>query len=110
MVARPTQASPASEAGIDPITFQVLSNAFSSLVDEMAAVVQQCAFSIVVSEGRDYSGSICNADGDLIATGSSDQPSHIATIPYMVKGILDWIGAPKEEYFKPGDIMVTNDA
>jgi N-methylhydantoinase B len=100
----------ANVEGIDPITFEVLNNAFSSLVDEMAAVVQQCAFSIVVSEGRDYSGSICNADGDLIATGSTDQPSHIATIPYMVKGILDWIGAPKEEYFKPGDIMVTNDA
>lgn len=102
--------SPATEAGIDPITFQVLSNALSSLVDEMAAVVQNCAFSIVVSEGRDYSGSICNADGDLIATGSTDQPAHIGTIPYMVKGLLEWIGMPKEEYFRPGDIVVTNDA
>ncbi len=110
MATQEAQLNPASEAGIDPITFQVLSNAFASLVDEMAAVVQNCAFSIVVSEGRDYSGSICNANGDLIATGSTDQPAHIGTIPYMLKGILEWIGKPKEEYFRPGDIVVTNDA
>lgn len=96
--------------GIDPITFQVLNNAFSGLVDEMAALVQKCAFSIVVSEGRDYSGTICNANGDLIASGSTDLPAHLGTIPFTVKGMLEWIGVPKEEYFKPGDIVIINDA
>jgi N-methylhydantoinase B len=95
---------------IDPITFQVLNNAFSSIVDEMAAVVQKCAFSLVVSEGRDYSGTICNSEGDLIASGSSDLPAHLGTIPFMVKGMLKWIGVPKETYFHPGDIVIMNDA
>jgi N-methylhydantoinase B len=96
--------------GIDSITFQVLNNAFSSIVDEMGALVQKCAFSIVVGDGRDYSGTICNADGDLIASGSTDLPAHLGTIPFTVKGTLDWIGRPKEEYFEPGDIVVINDA
>jgi N-methylhydantoinase B len=96
--------------GIDPITFQVLNNGFSSIVDEMGALVQKCAFSIVVGDGRDYSGTICNAEGDLIASGSTDLPAHLGTIPFTVKGTLEWIGMPKEEYFRPGDIVVINDA
>src|SRR5581483_6024383 len=100
----------ASTLGVDPITFQVLNNAFSSIVDEMGALIQNCAFSIVVADGRDYSGTICNADGDLIASGSTDLPAHLGTIPFTVKGTLEWIGKPKEEYFRPGDIVITNDA
>jgi len=102
--------TPAQTMGIDPITFQVLNNAFSSIVDEMAALVQKCAFSLVVSDGRDYSGTICTADGDLVASGTTDLPAHLGTIPFTVKGTLEWIGMPKEEYFAPGDIVVVNDA
>jgi N-methylhydantoinase B len=96
--------------GIDPITFQVLNNAFSSIVDEMGALIQNCAFSIVVADGRDYSGTICNANGDLIASGSTDLPAHLGTIPFTVKGTLAWVERPKEEYFRPDDIVVINDA
>lgn len=102
--------TPGETMGIDPITFQVLNNAFSSIVDEMAALVQKCAFSLVVSDGRDYSGTICNADGDLIASGSTDLPAHLGTIPFTVKGMLEWIGVPRDEYFRPGDIVIINDA
>jgi N-methylhydantoinase B len=102
--------TPAQTMGIDPITFQVLNNAFSSIVDEMAALLQKCAFSLVVSDGRDYSGTICTADGDLIASGSTDLPAHLGTIPFTVKGMLEWISEPKETYFTPGDIVIVNDA
>lgn len=96
--------------GIDPITFEVLNNAFSSVVDEMGALVQNCALSVVVSEARDYSGSICTPAGDLVATGVTDQPAHIGTIPFTVKGMLEWIGQPAADYFSDGDIVITNDA
>ncbi len=95
---------------IDPITFEVLNNAFRSIVDEMGALLQSVAFSLVVSEGRDYSGTICRADGDLVSSGSTDLPAHLGTIPYTVKGMLEWIGVPAEEYFEPGDLVVVNDA
>ena len=62
--------SPDPLDAIDPITFQVLKNAFASVVDEMAALIQNCAFSLVVSDGRDYSGTITTATGDLVASGA----------------------------------------
>ena len=51
--------APPRRTSIDPITFEVLNNAFRSIVDEMGALLQSVAFSLVVSEGRDYSGTIC---------------------------------------------------
>ena len=95
--------------GIDGVTFQVLRNALSSIVDEMAALVRNCAFSPVVSDGRDYSGSICTATGDLVASGSTDLPAHLGTIPFTLKGTLAWIEKSPKEYLRPGDIIIVND-
>jgi len=93
----------------DPIFFQVLNNAFSGIVDEMGALLQKVAFSLVVSEGRDYSGAVCTATGDLVASGSTDLPAHLGTIPFTMKGTLDWIGGQAETFFKPSDIVLLND-
>src|SRR5580658_2434201 len=86
----------------DPALFQVLHNAFSSIVDEMGALLQKVAFSLVVSEGRDYSGTICTAAGDLVASGSTDLPAHLGTIPFTVKGTLAWVGPDPANFFHPG--------
>jgi len=93
----------------DPILFQVLYNAFSSVVDEMGALLQKVAFSLVVSEGRDYSGTICTASGDLVASGSTDLPAHLGTIPFTVKGTLAWVGPHPERFFREGDVVLVND-
>ena len=93
----------------DPVLFQVLNSAFMSTVDEMGALVQRAAFSLVVSEGRDYSGTISTRSGDLVASGVTDLAAHLGTIPFTVKGTLEWINTPPEEYFRPGDIVLIND-
>jgi N-methylhydantoinase B len=93
----------------DPVLFQVLNNAFMSTVDEMGALVQRAAFSLVVSEGRDYSGTISTRSGDLVASGVTDLAAHLGTIPFTVKGTLEWIATSPEEYFRPGDIVLIND-
>jgi N-methylhydantoinase B len=93
----------------DPILFQVLNSAFSSITDEMGALVRRAAFSLVVSEGGDYSGTISDRAGDLVASGVTDLAAHLGTIPFTVKGTLEWIGVPAEEYFQPGDVVLVND-
>ena len=93
----------------DPILFQVLNSALSSVADEMGALIRRAAFSLVVSEGSDYSGTISNRHGDLVASGTTDLAAHLGTIPFTVKGTLEWIGVRPEEYFKPGDIVMLND-
>jgi len=94
----------------DPVLFQVLQNAFTSVAEEMTTLIQNVAFSLVVSDGRDASSSVCTATGDLVASGSHDIPAHIGTHPFSVKGTLAWAGKPAEEYFAPDDIVVMNDA
>ena len=93
----------------DPILFQVLNSAFASITDEMGALVRRAAFSLVVSEGADYSGTISNRNGDLVASGVTDLAAHLGTIPFTVKGTLDWIAMPVEEFFRPGDVVLIND-
>lgn len=93
----------------DPILFQVLNSALSSITDEMGAMIRRAAFSLVVSEGSDYSGTISNRHGDLVASGTTDLAAHLGTIPFTVKGTLEWISVQPEEYFRPGDIILLND-
>ena len=93
----------------DPVLFQVLNNAFAGITDEMGALVRRAAFSLVVSEGADYSGTISTATGDLVASGVTDLAAHLGTVPFTVKGTLDWIGVPAERFFSPGDVVILND-
>lgn len=104
-----TQDSGLRTPSIDPITFEVLRNAFASIVDEMGAMLEKVAFSLVVSEGKDFSGSICTASGDLVSQGAFDLPAHIGTIPFTVKGSLAWL-AREGVQLREGDIIITNDA
>ena len=75
----------------------------------MGALVRRAAFSLVVSEGGDYSGTISDREGNLVASGVTDLAAHLGTIPFTVKGTLEWIGVPAEEYFRPGDVVLVND-
>ena len=92
---------------IDPVTFEVLRNSFMGLVDEMGTMLERVAHSLVVSEGRDFSTAICDADGRLVAEGKEDLPAHVGTLPYTVKAVIAWIGKDK---LKEGDIIIMNDA
>ncbi|MPZ68003.1 MAG: hypothetical protein GEU71_00550 [Actinobacteria bacterium] len=91
---------------VDPVTFEVLRNALVSAVDEMGLMLEKVAFSLVVSEGRDFSTSISDNDGDLIADGTQDLPGHVGTIPFTTKAIIEAIGL---EGLKPGDVIIMND-
>ena len=51
--------APANDtAGIDPVTFEVVRNAFVSICNEMALVVAKTAYSTPVNEGRDFASGI----------------------------------------------------
>ena len=92
---------------IDPITFEVLRNAFMSVVDEMGMMLERVGHSLVVSEGRDFSAAICDADGRMVAEGKEDLPAHVGTLPHTVKAVISWIG---REGIHEGDVFIMNDA
>ena len=78
-----------------------------AIVDEMGMMLERVAHSLVVSEGRDFSTAICDADGRLVAEGKEDLPAHVGTLPHTVKAVIEWIG---KDRLHEGDIIIMNDA
>ena len=99
--------SPVGTGRIDPITFEVLRNAFMSVVDEMGLMLERVGHSLVVSERRKFSAAICDVDGRMVAEGKEDMPAHVGTLPHTVKAVISWIG---REAIHEGDIFIMNDA
>lgn len=90
---------------VDRFTVDVLRNAFASIVDEMGITLSRCAMSPVITQGRDFSGAVMTADGELVMQGAYVLPGHVGTMPFTVKLILERFGND----IKPGDILATND-
>ncbi|MBI1918788.1 MAG: hydantoinase B/oxoprolinase family protein [Planctomycetes bacterium] len=55
---------------VDLITREVIQNALASAADEMALALYRTAYSTIVRDCLDFSTSVCNAGGDMIAQGS----------------------------------------
>ena len=55
---------------IDPITFEVISNALSTTADEMALTIMRSAYSQVVRDSMDYSTALCDRNGAGDRAGS----------------------------------------
>ena len=67
-MARPT------ERTLDPVTFEVLKNAFVTVVDQMAEQILRTCHSFVIYS-RDFSSALCDANGDTVMQGSRTSPS-----------------------------------
>jgi len=91
---------------LDPVTFEVLKNAFVSVCNEMSVAVEKSAYSTVISEGRDYSATIYDVGGNLVAQGQEDLPSHAGTATFTVQAVIRHCGT---ERMRPGDVYIMND-
>lgn len=89
---------------LDPVTFEVLRNAFISTVDQMGEQVIRTCHSFVIFN-RDYSSAICDANGDTIAQGTRDLAAHVGTLHFTCKAIIEAFGSDMH----PGDVFMIND-
>jgi N-methylhydantoinase B len=92
------------ERQLDPVTFEVLKNAFSTIVDEMAEQILRSCHSFVIYN-RDFSSALCDAAGDTIAQGSQDIAVHVGTLHFTAKAILDAFQGD----INPDDVFAIND-
>src|SRR5262245_51737230 len=60
---------PALDTSIDPIMREIIQNALASAADEMSLALYRTAYSTIVRDCLDYSTSLCDADGQMIAQG-----------------------------------------
>src|SRR5436309_10801574 len=89
---------------VDLITREVIQNALASAADEMALALYRTAYSTIVRDCLDYSTSLCNAKGEMIAQGVTI-PVHLGSVPYAMEVLLARYG----EKIQPGDAFIMND-
>jgi N-methylhydantoinase B len=89
---------------LDPVTFEVLKNAFVNIVDQMAEQIFRTCYSFVIYS-RDFSSALCDPNGDTISQGSGDIAAHVGTLHYTAKAVLNNFGDDIHE----GDVFVVND-
>ena len=89
---------------IDPITREIVRNALASAADEMAMALYRTAYSTIVRDCLDYSTSLCDAEGQMIAQGVTI-PLHLGSVPFAMETLLAKYGDDIEE----GDVFILND-
>ena len=89
---------------LDPVTFEVLKNAFATTVDLMAEQILRTCHSFVLY-ARDFSSALCDLNGDTIMQGSQDIAVHVGTLHFTCKATIEAF----EGQMRPGDVYAIND-
>ncbi|TQM13744.1 hydantoinase B/oxoprolinase family protein [Pseudonocardia kunmingensis] len=96
--------TPATPADLDPVTFEVLKNAFATAVDLMSEQIMRTCYSFVIY-ARDFSSALCDAEGNTVMQGSADIAVHVGTLHFQCKAVLEEFG----DDVHPGDVFAIND-
>lgn len=91
---------------LDPITVEVIGNAFSSLVEEMGVALIKSSYSTNIKERRDCSTALFDAQGLTLAQ-AEHIPIHLGSLLGIVEAVLERY--PLSE-IRPGDMFIGNDA
>ncbi|MFX1510303.1 MAG: hydantoinase B/oxoprolinase family protein [Promethearchaeota archaeon] len=89
----------------DPISFEVLRNAFISVAEEMGATLVRTAYSPNIKERRDCSAAAFDGQGQMVSQ-AEHIPVHLGAMPESVKAALALF--PVYEWER-GDVIVLND-
>ena len=89
---------------IDPITLEVVIEALMGIVREMRVTVIRTAYSSVVCQGHDFSCSVFDTEGQLVAQ-SEDLPGHVLPMSWSIRHIMETF----QGKIRPGDVFMLND-
>jgi N-methylhydantoinase B len=92
-------------ADVDPVTLEVARNACAAVAEEMNATLVRTAYSPNVTERRDCSCALFDAEGALVAQ-AENIPVHLGAMPFSVAAALD--AFPPAD-LEPGDAVLLND-
>ncbi len=106
-VSQRVSADPISAAGIDPITFEVLNNAFTAVVDDMGTMLEKVSFSSVTSIGKDYACCLGTPEGEVFSRGAGGLPLITGSASQRITAVLQTI--PREDIHED-DMILHNDA
>ena len=91
---------------IDPITLEVIREAFVSTVREMRVTLVRTAYSSVLYEGEDFSCVLMDGHAQIVAMSKGhDHPLHIVPIAWSMRAVREKFG----DDIHPGDVFLHND-
>lgn len=93
-------------SSIDPVTTEIIRNAFSSIAHDMNATLIRSAFTPVIYEGKDCSVALIDADGEVLGQ-SLGLPLFLGNLEICVRLIAEEHGW---DYFREGDVFYMNDS
>ena len=91
---------------IDPVTTEIIRNAFVSIAQDMNATLIRSAYSPIIYEGKDCSVALLDDNGDVLGQ-SLGLPLFLGNLQVCVKLTAELYGW---DYFRPGDIFYMNDS
>ncbi len=86
----------------DAITLEIFKSLFSSIAEEMGAVLGRTGFSPNIKERQDYSCALFDGEGRMVAQ-AAHLPVHLGSMPASVAAAIDHVD------LGPGDIAILND-
>jgi len=86
---------------LDPVELEILRNQLESVAEEMGHVLIRGAYSPNITERRDCSTALFDADGRMVAQ-AEHIPVHLGAMPEAVDAVLDHDP-------EPGDVFALND-
>ena len=98
-----TSPAEAQSEAPDPVTLEVMSNAFMSIAEQMGHSLQRTAQSTNIRERLDFSCAIFDAQAGLVAN-APHIPVHLGAMSESVRAVLE-----SHPELAPGDVFVTND-
>ncbi|MQG05841.1 MAG: hydantoinase B/oxoprolinase family protein [SAR202 cluster bacterium] len=96
-----------NKQAIDPITLEVMRNAFYSIADEMIVALIRASYSTNIKDRRDASCAIYTSTGDVVVVAQSEigTPLHLGTMQSAVRSAME---AYPFDGLKPGDAIAMN--
>jgi len=85
----------------EPVALELFTNRFTSIAEEMGAMLKRTALSVNVKERMDYSCALLNPEGELVVN-APHIPVHLGALGLCVRKLQQTIE------MKPGDVVVTN--
>lgn len=89
---------------VDPFMLEVINNGICNVSREMNIVMAKTAYSTIFSEAHDYSCTIFDKEGKMVAQAEAT-PIHMASMPFAIQACLKKF----KNDLKPGDLIIHND-
>lgn len=93
-------------SAIDPVTTEIIRNAFISIANDMNATLIRSAFTPVIYEGKDCSVALMDENGEVLGQ-SLGLPLFLGNLEICVRLIAERHGW---DYFQEGDVFYMNDS